>query len=226
MQRRIDSLLVDLHAHSLLSDGVLLPSELVRRYDVAGFDAVAITDHADSSNIDFIVKSLVKVCAELNKYWKIKAIPGIELTHLPLEQFGPLTKHARKNGAKIIIGHGESPVEPVIEGTNRAAIKAGVDILAHPGKIIKEDALLAARKGVYLEITARKGHSKTNIHVARIAKSTKAKIVIGSDSHLPQDIPSRMLFDRVAKKAGLSTSDIRSAYSNSKNLIKKIIRLT
>ena len=61
--------------------------------------------------------------------------------------------------------HGESPVEPVIEGTNRAGIEAGADILAHPGNITEEDARLAAEKGVYLEITARAGHSETNQHV-------------------------------------------------------------
>ena len=39
----------DLHTHSLLSDGELLPSELARRYEEKGFRAIAITDHADVS---------------------------------------------------------------------------------------------------------------------------------------------------------------------------------
>jgi predicted metal-dependent phosphoesterase TrpH len=34
-----------LHAHTTNSDGELAPSELVRHYDEAGFDALAITDH-------------------------------------------------------------------------------------------------------------------------------------------------------------------------------------
>jgi histidinol phosphatase-like PHP family hydrolase len=217
-----DKGLIDLHTHSLLSDGLLLPSELVRRYEVAGFSAVAITDHVDLSNIDFIIEALVKVSKQLNRYWKIKAIPGVELTHIPLQQFSSLVKHARKKGAMLVIAHGESPVEPVIKGTNRAAIQAGVDILAHPGKITKEDVLLAAKNNICLEITTRKGHSTANAHVANMAKKYSAKILINSDSHSPENIPLKALFEKTAKAAGLSRIDIVQAYRNSEALIKKI----
>jgi len=226
MKNKTKNFLVDLHSHSLLSDGVLLPSELVRRYDIAGFNAVCITAHADYSNIDFLIDALVRVCKELNRCWKIKAIPGVELTHLPLEHFKPLVRHARKRGAKVVVGHGESPVEPVIKGTNRAAIEAGVDLLAHPGKILKEDALLAAKKGVLLEITMRRGHSKTNAHVARIAKAASAKLAFSSDSHCPEDIPSELLFSMNAKKAGLTSLEIQTALANTKKFIRSIIALT
>lgn len=218
--------LIDFHTHSLLSDGALLPSELVRRYEVAGFKAVAITDHADSSNIDFVIPSLIKVCQELNKYWKIKTIPGVELTHIPVQQFLPLTRYAKKFGAKIVVAHGETTSEPVIKGTNRAAIEAGVDLLAHPGKISKEDAGLAAKKGVFLEITTRRNHLATNTHVALTAKETSAKIIFSSDSHSPDDIPSEQLFYRTAKAAGLSDNDIIQSYKNSEILLKRIIHLT
>ncbi len=217
--------LIDLHTHSLLSDGALLPSELVRRYEVSGFKAVAITDHADYSNIDIIISGLTKVCGELNKYWKIKAIPGVELTHLPVEQFAELVRYARKKGAKIVVGHGESPNEPVTRGTNNSAIKAGVDILAHPGNILKEDARLAAERGVLLEITTRRGHSRTNSHVALTAKSVFADFVINSDCHTPQDIPSEELFNKTAEEAGLTKEDVRIAQSNSEKLVKRIIGL-
>ncbi|MDD5504157.1 MAG: histidinol phosphate phosphatase domain-containing protein [Candidatus Omnitrophica bacterium] len=216
-------MLIDFHSHSLLSDGVLLPSELIRRYAVAGFDAIAITDHADSSNIDNIVASLVKVCREINKYWAIRAIPGIELTHIPLEQFAPLVKYARENGAKIIVAHGQTPVEPVIEGTNRAAIEAGVDILAHPGKISVEDSLLAKNNNVYLEITTRKGHCLGNCHVARVAVNTKASLVINTDFHEPRNMPSRQLFARVARSAGLSSKDIAAIDANKERLLNKAL---
>jgi len=214
--------LIDLHTHSLLSDGALLPSELVRRYECAGFKAVAITDHADSSNIDFIIESLVRVSKQLSKYWNIKVIPGIELTHIPLQQFSPLLKRARAKGAKIVVAHGESPVEPVIRGTNRAALSAGVDILAHPGNITKEDAILAVKRGVCLEITTRRGHSRANRHVANMAKRYSAKVVINSDMHLPGNIPSHAMFIKTAKLAGLSGKDITRAYSNSEGLLRKI----
>ena len=212
-------MLIDLHTHSLLSDGMLIPSELVRRYVVAGFDAVAITDHVDSSNIDNVINSLVKVCSGLNKYWGIKVIPGVELTHIPLEQFAPLTKYARKKGAKIIVAHGESPVEPVLKGTNNTAIKARVDILAHPGYILKEDVLLAKKNNVFLEITTRAGHCKGNAHVAKMAKRYKAPLVINTDFHMPCNIPSKQLFEKTARAAGLSSKDLAQINKNKEKLI-------
>jgi len=216
-------MLIDLHTHSLLSDGMLIPSELVRRYVVAGFDAVAITDHVDSSNIDNVINSLSKVCRELNKYWGIKAIPGVELTHIPLEQFAPLTRHARKKGAKIVVAHGESPVEPVLKGTNSAAIKARVDILAHPGHISREDVLLAKKNNVFLEITTRAGHCKGNAHVAKMAKRFKAPLVINTDFHMPCNIPSKQLFEKTARAAGLSLADLSQINENKEKLLNKIL---
>ncbi|NQT23207.1 MAG: histidinol phosphate phosphatase domain-containing protein, partial [Candidatus Omnitrophica bacterium] len=147
--------MIDLHTHTLLSDGELLPSELVRRAEVKGYRAIAITDHVDSSNIDFVIPRIVRTCRILNKHWKIKSIPGVEITHPPIEEIKNLVKYARKNGAKIVVGHGESPVEPVLPGTNKAFIEAGVDILAHPGKISSSDVRLAKKKKVNLEITTR-----------------------------------------------------------------------
>lgn len=218
--------LFDFHCHSLLSDGVLLPSELVRRYDCAGFTAIAITDHVDYSNIASVVPSLVKVCRELNRYWRIRVIPGVELTHIPLQHFAPLVRLARKKGAKVVVGHGESPVEPVIKGTNRAAIKAGVDILAHSGRLTLEDAKLAAKKGVLIEITTRRGHKKTNSHVAKAAKRAGAKLIFNSDSHAPENIPSKAIFEATAKASGLTANDIAGAYRNAENLARRNIRLT
>ena len=125
----------NLHSHSLLSDGCLLPSEIAVRYMDKGYKAIAITDHVDYSNIEATIKATLEFCRHWPKNSSIKVLPGIELTHLPLEQFKPLAKYARNKGIKIIIAHGETVVEPVIKGTNRAALEADIDILAHPGLI-------------------------------------------------------------------------------------------
>src|SRR3972149_9790608 len=124
--------MIDLHTHTLFSDGELIPSELVRRAMVIGYEAIAITDHGDFSNIDFIIPRIADISKELSKFWKIKVIPGIELTHIPPEAIKDLSQKARKLGAKIVVVHGETLVEPVQEGTNLAAVKSEVDILAHP----------------------------------------------------------------------------------------------
>ena len=198
----------DLHTHSLLSDGELLPSELARRYEEKGFKAVAITDHADLSNLESLVSSIVAFCRKWPKD-RIKVLPGIELTHLPLEQFKPAAAYARKNGIKVIVAHGETLVEPVIKGTARAALEADIDILSHPGLISEPDVRLAAKKGIFLEITSRKGHCLGNGHVAALARRLGAKMCVNSDSHAPCDIPAPSFLEQVAMAAGLDATDLQ-----------------
>ncbi|MBD3426267.1 MAG: histidinol phosphate phosphatase domain-containing protein [Candidatus Omnitrophica bacterium] len=214
--------MIDLHTHSLLSDGELVPSELVRRAQVAGYKAIAITDHVDSSNIASVISSAVRVADVLNKYWDIFVIPGVEITHVPLECFGELTDFARSKGAKIVVAHGESPVEPVMPGTNKAAIEAGVDILAHPGKIKEEEALLASEKGIHLEITCRKGHSDGNKHVFDISQRTGARLVLDTDAHSPDDLMNAQMREEVFSFLTDSRRTRTEILSNSEKLVEKI----
>lgn len=213
--------MIDLHTHSFLSDGVLIPSELVRRAEIAGCTAIAITDHVDPSNIDAIIASTVKVAEVLNKYWNIYVIPGVEITYAPVEVFEELTVYARQKGARIVVGHGESPVEPVIPGTNEAAIRAGVDILAHPGHITPEVASLAAQKGVYLEITCRAGHNITNKHVFDTARAARAGLVLNTDSHIPENILTEEMFRHVLGELTDSDEIVAEIGRNSENIVKK-----
>lgn len=216
--------MIDLHTHTLFSDGVLVPSELVRRAVMKGYKAIALTDHADASNIDFIIPRVTAACRELSKRWKITALPGIELTHIPPETFGSLTERARALGAAIVVAHGETLVEPVHPGTNRAAILAGVDILAHPGLITSDEAKLAAKKGVYLEITTRKGHSLSNGHVAKTALNAGARLVIDTDSHEPSDLVTSEFARAVLMGAGLSSKLADDVFRNSRTLAAKAAR--
>lgn len=212
--------MIDLHTHSLLSDGVLLPSELVRRAEAKGYEAIAITDHVDTSNIDFVVPRIVRTCKILNKHWKIKSIPGVEVTHAPIEEINNLVKFARRKGAKIVVGHGETISEPVLPGSNKAFIKAGVDILAHPGKITSEDAKLAEKKNICLEITTRKNHSKTNKHVINLALKYGANLVLCTDSHKPEDLITDKIRHDYLTKLGLRGKIINQILNNSVKLIK------
>ena len=50
----------DLHTHSIFSDGELIPAELVRRAQAIGHDAIAITDHVDMTNVEWVVKNVIK----------------------------------------------------------------------------------------------------------------------------------------------------------------------
>ncbi|MGA3208648.1 MAG: histidinol phosphate phosphatase domain-containing protein [Syntrophales bacterium] len=216
--------MIDLHTHSIFSDGDLIPSELARRAKVTGYSVLAITDHADHSNFDFIIPRLVKVCQKLTDALAIQVIPGIELTHVPPEYIYDLAVEARHTGAKIIVVHGETIVEPVVTGTNVAALRSPIDILAHPGLITEEEAMEAARNSIYLEITTRKGHSLTNGHVARMARQAKAPLILNSDSHAPHDLVHEEMARKIALGAGLTDAETEAMLRNSQVLVKKALK--
>lgn len=213
----------NLHCHSLLSDGELLPSELAVRYMAKGYKAIAITDHSDYGNIDSNIRSIVEFCKHWPKNYPLRVFPGIELTHIPPAQFKPLTKLARAKGIKIIVAHGETPVEPVIKGTNRAALEAGIDILAHPGKITDEDVKFARAKGIFLEVTTRKGHSLANGYVIKKAIKFGCRLIINIDSHSPDDIISLSRVIAIARKSGLSFKQIDNIYKDVGRFINRLI---
>jgi histidinol phosphatase-like PHP family hydrolase len=195
--------MIDLHTHTTFSDGELIPSELVRRAEVLGYRAIGITDHADYTNIEHIL-SCVSKAKYMEEVLDIRILVGAELTHVPPPKIGPLASLARRLGAEIVVVHGETPVEPVRPGTNRAALEADVDILAHPGFITLEEAELARENNVCLEITSRRGHNITNGHVVRLAKMAGAKMIVNTDSHAPGDLISSKRAVEIAMGAGLN----------------------
>lgn len=213
-----------MHTHTLLSDGELLPFELVRRAVAAGYKALGITDHVDISNMDHVIPRVVKAVRKLKGLVPIEIVPGAEITHAPPELIGEMVKEARELGACVVVVHGETLAEPVLEGTNRAAIEAGADILAHPGLISIEDILYANEKSVALEITSRKGHSLSNGHVAHMAIKFGAQIVINTDSHSPGDLISRDLAEKVLMGAGIGRERVHLVFETSRNILEKALR--
>jgi len=215
--------LIDLHTHSLLSDGGLCPAELVQRAKLKGYRVLAITDHIDSSNLDLVVPRIAKFCQEINSLARgIKVIPGVELTHLPPVLIKKLARRAREKGAELILVHGETIVEPVPKGTNRAALDAGIDILAHPGIISEEEVRIAQQKGIYLEISSRRGHSLTNGWVAKLAKQMGAKLILNTDTHGAEDLITLEEARKVLQGAGLSPEEIEETLRNSEELAQRV----
>ncbi len=198
---------IDLHTHTLMSDGELLPIELARRAAVMKHEALAITDHADPSNIGRIIKE-TKRDIPLAREWDLDLLVGVELTHIPASKLDVVIKQAKKAGADIIVVHGETISEPVDKGTNHAAVNnPDVNILAHPGFITMEDAQAAADNGVVLEITSRPSHSITNGHVIRMARKVDAKMVVNSDAHGPSDLITEERALQIAMGAGLTKDE-------------------
>jgi histidinol phosphatase-like PHP family hydrolase len=214
--------MIDLHTHSLLSDGQLLPSELVQRASVKGYQALAITDHVDLSNIDWVISRLIKDCQELSKSFDIQIIPGAEITHVPPGSIKPMAEEARRLGAKLVVAHGETIVEPVAPQTNRKALESPIDILAHPGLITEDEVMLAKKNGIMLEITTRKGHCLTNGHVAKMALKVGADLVLNTDGHSPDDLISDDQAQKIALGAGLTEEDYNQLKKNTQELLKRV----
>jgi putative hydrolase len=216
--------MIDLHTHSLFSDGELVPFELIRRAEALGYKAIAITDHIDSSNIDLVIPKIVQALKKIRDHISIDAIPGAEITHAPPAMIPDLIKEARHLGARIVVVHGETLVEPVLAGTNRAAISANADILAHPGIISEEDLLFAKEKGVTLEITARKGHSLSNGHVAQEAVKFGVPLCINTDAHSPSDLITKSFARQVLLGSGIEENRIEFIFEHAKVLVEKTRR--
>ena len=203
----------DLHTHTILSDGEMLPIELIRRMAVIGYTTVAITDHADTSNTEEILATLARV-RDSAQIYGVRLLCGVELTHVPPTLIAGLAKSAKELGADIVIVHGETPVEPVAPGTNHAACGCRyVNVLAHPGLITIKDARLAAKNGIAIELTSRGGHNRTNGHVAQIARQAGCQLVVDSDAHAPHDILTGQEKFIVAKGAGLTDAESREVIS-------------
>jgi len=203
----------DLHTHSILSDGEMLPIELIRRMAVTGYSTVAITDHVDHSNAESVLSTLALVRESANLFG-VRLLCGVEITHVPPSQIASLAKTAKAAGADIVVVHGETPVEPVAEGTNHAAcICRDVNVLAHPGIISLKEAKAAAKNGIALEITSRGGHNRTNGHVVRIAREAGCQLVVDSDAHAPHDILDERAKILVAKGAGLTDAECKRVLS-------------
>ena len=220
-----DAKRIDLHVHSFLSDGVLLPSELLRRVVVRGYRAIAITDHADASNMEELIASLLRFARQQEGDFPLTFIVGVELTHVAPRSVAPLAQRAKELGAGLVLVHGETISEPVRPGTNRAAVECpAVDILAHPGFITLEEARLAAENDIYLEITSRKGHCLTNGHLANIARQTGARLVVNTDAHTPQEMIDQEMARRVAAGAGLNEIEVEAAtVTNPQTLVQKAV---
>jgi histidinol phosphatase-like PHP family hydrolase len=201
--------LYDLHTHSILSDGEMLPIELVRRMAVTGYTTVAVTDHADIANALSLIKPLLTLRNSAEKFG-VTLLCGIEITHVPPGEIAIIAKRAKNAGADIVLVHGETPVEPVAPGTNRAACSCDdVDVLAHPGLILPEEADEARGRGIALEITSRAGHNRANGHVAAVARAAKCALVVNSDTHAPGDILGEQARYLVARGSGLNDRESR-----------------
>ena len=239
----------DFHTHTVFSDGGMIPAGLMQRAMVRGCLGLAITDHVDSSNLEWAFENLLKFVEELGqewqpdivpggdvttaplntldsealaKNWHLPIIPGVELTSVPPRKIAALAQKAQSLGAKWVVVHGETIMEPVAPGTNRAAIEARVDLLSHPGLITAEDAARAAELGVHLEITTHKGHGMANGWVAQRARESGAKLLLNTDCHVSAEILDAKQRRAIAFGAGLTAEEVDRIWQNGRQIIARI----
>jgi histidinol phosphatase-like PHP family hydrolase len=216
----------EFHSHSLLSDGALLPIELWRRAEALGHRALCITDHVSLSNVERVVEELLRDC-RLAEALEIIPLAGVEVTHVPPKAIPQVVRAARRAGAEIVIVHGETLAEPVLPGTNAAAVaEPEVDILAHPGLLTVQEAETAKANDIFVEISARKGHSLTNGHVAGVVERVGARPVVDADAHEPGDLITQEMAVAVALGSGLPGDLVEAATIRSpRELLKRAAKI-
>jgi len=135
-----------------------------------------------------------------------------------------MAREAKELGARIVIVHGESIVENVEPGTNLEAVKSKyVDLLAHPGIFALEEAKLAARNGIFVEISFRAGHSLTNGIVVNVGREAGVKFLINSDAHSNNDLFKSDMQEKIGLGSGLVKDEVEEIFNkNYKEFLKRI----
>ncbi len=215
-------IMIDLHTHTFLSDGELCPAEHIRWAEIAGYKVLGFADHVDLATIPVTLPILIAAAKKENELGNLRVVAGVELTHVRPAHIAEGTALARSLGAEVVIVHGETIAEAVQPGTNRAAIEAGVDILAHPGLITPEDVALAAERGVRLEITAKPGHALCNGHVAALALKYGAELIFGSDSHSHSQMVEKEYAYKVIAGAGLSEEFANEMFAGAQRFVDSL----
>ncbi|MCL5985830.1 MAG: histidinol phosphate phosphatase domain-containing protein [Actinobacteria bacterium] len=215
-------MICDFHTHTVLSDGESIPIEVIRFSHVRGYRVIALTDHVSASNMTRVIDELKRDCSIAVKNWDILAIPGVEISNVPRNEVKGLAKKAKELGARIVVMHGESPIEKVEPGTNYEAVTCEhVDLLAHPGLITEEELRLAKSNGIFIELSSRKGHSMGNGHVAKYGLKIGVNFLVNSDSHKEDDMLVEGEQEKVILCAGLDKSLIHTITVENPNLLLK-----
>ena len=203
-------MLIDLHSHSTISDGALAPREVVAAAGRRGYDVFALTDHGTPSNFREVAERVREEVEALRASASVHLLAGVELTELEPSTIAHAAREARRCGAQVIVVHGECVTMQTPAGTNAAAVRCDlVDVLAHPGLVTAEDAGIAARNDVCLELSARGGHSYGNGWVYHTATAADALLVVDSDGHDETGLLSTQKVEAIVRGAGAGPSEMR-----------------
>lgn len=146
--------MIDLHVHSIYSDGTDTPAALIRMAGLRGLAAMALTDHDTVSGIEPLLEA-----AEGSK---VEAVPGIEMSA------------ECKHGSMHILGYFIDPAnKPLLEMIDRVQIgrnERNMEILKRLNKrgyvLMWSEVINEARKDVvgrphFAEALVKRGYVKT-----------------------------------------------------------------
>lgn len=138
---------IDLHTHSLASDGTQTPAELVTAAQHAGLDVVAITDHDSANGWDEATEAATRVGIELVRGMEISTRHRGHGVHLLAYLPDPTHPALQESLARIVDGRG-SRAPAMVEALRRIGIDLTLDDIAAsvPGRPHVADALV--RKGI------------------------------------------------------------------------------
>lgn len=216
----------DFHAHTFLTDGETSATDMWCQAVELGHGALAITDHLYTEDPRPMLDRLLQE----QRAFEVEGfttLVGVELSMIPPKRIEAAALAARRAGAEIVIVHGETPVEPVPVGTNRAALTSNaIDVLAHPGFLLEDEAELARAHDVLLELTPRRGHSIGNGIVAQLALKVGADMVVDSDAHAPDQLVRLEFARKIALGAGVPLSQVQRVLGEApRRLLKKCGKL-
>ena len=103
---------------------------------------------------------------------------------------------------------------PYLYSAVRECAETGMPILRAMWLHYPDDAAAAAQRGVHLELTTRRGHCLTNGHVAAVARTSGASLVLNTDAHSPSDLVDAAFARLTALGAGLSTGEYEVLQQN------------
>lgn len=197
--------------------------EAARAAALLGYHAIVVNPGAGICD-QLTLHNLRAHARECAIYMEIEIFVAAKLTHTPPGLITQAIGAARKHGAQLVLGFGETiaPDQPQpMPGTNLSAIEGGVDILLHPGLITPEEARLAARRNTALEISLSPVHALANGHIRMTAAKTGAAMIFGSDAKKTGDFLPADQIHKIALGAAMAEEEIKEAMRVSVRLLSR-----
>lgn len=116
--------MIDLHMHTIYSDGASLPEELVKGAVEHGLEAIAITDHDNTESLSFALEAAKDTTLEI--------IPGIEINtswkKTEIHVLGYYIDPYNKDLRKVIDYHRDSRISQIQRMVEKIREKTKIDI--------------------------------------------------------------------------------------------------